>query len=333
VGNKYVYSQASLPVDMESLAGYVALTGEALLIDDVYHIRSNVAFSFNPAYDTKTGYKTVSLLITPLKTQEGVIVGVLQLINAQDSSGRVVPFSEEDRLFVLQFARSAADTIARARLSQEMVLRMVELAELRDPFETGAHAQRVGAYSAELYARWARKHGIADAQLRDTQQVLRMAAMVHDVGKVAISDTLLRKPSELTPAETRAIRMHTIYGARLFRHKRSEWDRIASEVVLNHHERWDGKGYPGQIPDIFATDIQFAQGKVGVEIPIAARIVSLADVYDALVSERAYKEAWDRNTVYVYLKSQAGRQFDPELVDLFLESRSLFASIGVKYAH
>lgn len=333
VENIYVYSQASLPVNKESLAGYVALTGEALLIDDVYDIRSNVDFSFNPAFDTKTGYKTVSLLIAPLKTREGVTVGVLQLINAKDGAGRVIAFSEQDRLFVLQFAESAADQIARARLAEEMVLRMVELAELRDPYETGAHAQRVGAYSAELYELWARKHGTAETQLRDTKQVLKTAAMLHDVGKVAVSDSVLRKPSELTNTERYAMRMHTIYGARLFGRQRSVWDRVALEVVLNHHERWDGKGYPGQVPNIFASNIHFGRGKVGAEIPITARIVSIVDVYDALVSDRAYKEGWDSDIVYVYIGNQSGKQFDPELVELFLTNRSFFASIGAKYAH
>lgn len=331
--NKYLYSQESLIANKDSLAGYVATTGESLLIDDVYHIKSSVSFSFNPAYDYKTQYKTQSMLIVPLKTRDDTTVGVLQLINAKSASGEVIPFSEQDRIFILQFARSAANTIEQARLSQEMVLRMVELAELRDPFETSNHAKRVGAYCVELYDRWGRKHGLNDHEIRNTKEILRTAAMLHDVGKVAISDLILKKPGELTDTETRAMRMHTIFGARLFKQTRSTWDRLAQEVVLNHHERWDGKGYPGRIDDIFSSDIQFGPGKVGTEIPIAARIVSLADVYDALVSERAYKEAWETDFVHDYIQNQKAKQFDPELVDLFLAIRDVIGQIHDKYSY
>ncbi len=331
--NKYLYSQESLVVNKDSLAGYVAETGESLLIDDVYHIKSSVSFSFNPAYDYKTQYKTQSMLIVPLKTRDETTVGVLQLINAKTQAGTVIPFSEQDRIFILQFARSAANTIEQARLSQEMVLRMVELAELRDPFETSNHAKRVGAYCVELYDRWGRKQGLPESEIRNTKEILRTAAMLHDVGKVAISDIILKKPGELTEEETRAMRMHTIYGARLFKQARSTWDRLAQEVVLNHHERWDGKGYPGRVNDIFATDVRFGPGKVGNEIPISARIVSLADVYDALVSERAYKEAWDEDLVHDYIQNQKGKQFDPELVELFLAIRDVIAQIHGKYSY
>lgn len=331
--NKYLYQQESLPVSKDSLAGYVARTGESLLIDDVYHIKSSVSFSFNPAYDYKARYKTQSMLIVPLRTRDDTTVGVLQLINAKTKRGEVVPFSEQDRLFLLQFARSAANTIEQARLAQEMVLRMVELAELRDPFETSNHAKRVGAYCVEIYDRWAQKHELTGSKVRNTKEVLRTAAMLHDVGKVAVSDTILKKAGELTEAETKAMRMHTIFGARLFKHTRSAWDRLAKEVVLNHHERWDGKGYPGRVDDIFATEVDFGPGKVGTEIPISARIVTIADVYDALVSERAYKEAWDADLVLDYIKNQRGKQFDPEVADLFLEIRGVIAQIHAKYSY
>ncbi len=133
----------------------MAKTGEPILIDDVYHIQSDVSFSFNPAFDQSTNYRTQSILGVPLKTRDNEIVGVLQLINAKNESGEVVAFSMQDRLFISQFALNAADAIEKARLSREMVLRMVELAELRDPFETSQHAKRVGAYSVELYEKWA----------------------------------------------------------------------------------------------------------------------------------------------------------------------------------
>ena len=153
--DKYIPSGASLPIDKTSIAGYVAKTGDSILIDDVYHIQSELSFAFNPAFDQKTNYRTRSILGVPLKTRDNEIVGVLQLINAKNEGGEVVAFSMQDRMFISQFAQHAADAIEKARLSREMVLRMVELAELRDPFETSQHAKRVGAYSVELYEKWA----------------------------------------------------------------------------------------------------------------------------------------------------------------------------------
>jgi len=331
VVNHYIYSQESIAADRNSLAGYVAATGESLLIDDVYHIRSGVSFSFNPAFDAKSSYKTQSMLIVPLKNRDDAVIGVLQLINSKLDNDRIAPFSEQDRLFIIQFARSAANTIEQARLSQEMVLRMVELAELRDPFETSAHAKRVGAYAVEIYARWAERHGIPEREVQETHEILRTAAMLHDVGKVAVSDVILKKPGELTESEQGKIRMHTVYGARLFRHERSAWDRMAADVVLNHHERWDGRGYPGRIEDIYADEVHFGPGKQAEEIPLVARIVAIADVYDALASERAYKEAWEDEIVLEYIANESGRQFDPELVEVFLGMQDIVRSIRTKF--
>lgn len=330
--NKYFSSQQSIEVNRSSLAGYVASSGESLLIDDVYDIQSNVSFAWNPAFDAKSKYRTTSMLIVPLKSREETVIGVLQLINAMNDDGKVVPFSEQDRLFIIQFARSAANTIEQARLTQEMVLRMVELAELRDPYETADHAKRVGAYSVELYERWASRHGLPKKTVLETKEILRTAAMLHDVGKVAVSDLILKKPGELTEVERKRIRLHTVFGARLFKRERSAWDRMAAEVVLNHHERWDGKGYPGRVTNLHSDEMEFGVGKRENEIPLAARIVSIADVYDALISERAYKEAWDDDIVLNYIKNEAGRQFDPELVDIFAEMGEVIASIRGKYS-
>ena len=145
--NRYVYSRTSLGVDRTSLAGYVATTGDSILIDDVYDIKSDVSYAFNPGYDEKTQYRTRSMLIVPLLTRSNSILGVLQLINAKDPGNDVIPFSGQDRLYVTHFAHNAANAIEQAKLNREMVLRMVEISELRDPFETSQHAKRVGAYS------------------------------------------------------------------------------------------------------------------------------------------------------------------------------------------
>jgi HD-GYP domain-containing protein (c-di-GMP phosphodiesterase class II) len=331
--DKYLHSGSSLPIDNRSIAGYVAKTGEAVLIDDVYHIRSGISYAFNPAYDLKSAYKTTSQLVVPLQTRDGDTVGVLQLINAKNDKGLVVPFSMQDRLFISQFSLNAADAIEKARLSREMVLRMVELAELRDPYETTQHAKRVGAYSAELYEGWASRHGVTSRELRNIKDILRTAAILHDVGKVAVSDAILKKSSALSYDEKLQLRHHTILGARLFKRLSSAWDRMAAEVALNHHENWDGSGYPGRIENLFAEKIYLGPGKRGVEIPLPARIVALSDVYDALISERAYKPEWRQEHALRYIRYQAGKKFDPELVSLFINMAELLAAIRTKYSY
>ena len=331
--DKYLHSGSSLPIDNRSIAGYVAKTGEAMLIDDVYHIKSGISYAFNPAYDLKSAYKTTSQLVVPLQTRDGDTVGVLQLINAKNDKGLVVPFSMQDRLFISQFSLNAADAIEKARLSREMVLRMVELAELRDPYETTQHAKRVGAYSAELYEGWASRHGVTSRELRNIKDILRTAAILHDVGKVAVSDVILKKSSALSYDEKLQLRHHTILGARLFKRLSSAWDRMAAEVALNHHENWDGSGYPGRIENLFAEKIYLGPGKRGVEIPLPARIVALSDVYDALISERAYKPEWRQEHALRYIRYQAGKKFDPELVSLFINMAELLAAIRTKYSY
>ncbi len=331
--DKYIPSGASLPIDKASLAGYVAKAGQTILIDDVYHIQSDVSFSFNPAFDQKTNYHTRSILGVPLKTREKEIVGVLQLINAKNDAGEVVAFSQQDQLFISQFAQNAADAIEKARLSREMVLRMVELAELRDPYETSQHAKRVGAYSVELYEKWATRRNVSAREIRKVRDVLRTAAILHDVGKVAVSDVILKKPSQLSYDEKLAMRQHTILGARLFRRTTSFWDYMSSEVALNHHENWDGSGYPGRVDDLYANKIYMGPGKQGTEIPLSARVVTIADVYDALVSKRAYKNGWRQEHALRYIRYQAGKKFDPELVGIFLKMPDLLTAIEKKYSY
>ena len=331
--SRYVYSANSLPIDRSSLAGYVAASRAPLVIDDVYHIKSDVSYSFNPEFDTKSHYRTKSMLIVPLLTRDDGLVGILQLINATDESGDTVTFSYSDTLFATQFAQAAADAVERTRLSRDMVLRMVELSGLRDPYETGQHAKRVGAYSVELYDKWATDRGISADEIRANREIIRTAAMLHDVGKVAISDTILRKGKNLNPEERKRMQLHTIYGARLFKRDDSPWDVMAHEVALNHHERWDGTGYPGHTDNIFGSKIRVGRPKKAEEIPVSARIVQIADVYDALATKRAYKEAWPVADVHAYLRANSGRRFDPHMIDLFLNRPDVIASISRKYSY
>jgi len=155
--------------------------------------------------------------------------------------------------------------------------------------------------------------------------------MLHDLGKIAISDLILRKPDKLDSEEFRVMQYHTIHGARLFQNQESDLDVLSAEIALNHHEKWDGTGYPGKIDDIYQDQPRLGQGKKGEEIPIAGRIVALADVYDALVSRRVYKGAWSETTTLSYIKDQSGKLFDPEVVDAFLAIYDVITAIREKY--
>jgi HD-GYP domain-containing protein (c-di-GMP phosphodiesterase class II) len=108
---------------------------------------------------------------------------------------------------------------------------------------------------------------------------------------------------------------------------------MSSEVALNHHENWDGTGYPGRIENLYAEKIYMGPGKQGTEIPLSARVVAIADVYDALVSERAYKNSWKQEHALHYIRYQAGKKFDPELVGIFLKMDELLTAISKKYTY
>jgi len=337
-GTKLVYSLFSIPIDEKSLAGYVATTGEALNIQDVYAIDSTRPYGFSQAFDEKTGYKTKSALTIPLQNASGHILGILQIINAQDAADHAVSFSPDDEKMMFHFASIAAVALERAQMTRQIILRMIRMAELRDPKETGAHVNRVAGYSLELYDGWALRYNVPKKEIEKTRDILRMAAMLHDVGKVAISDIILKKPDRLANGEFEFMKQHTILGARLFLDRQSDFDMAAQEVALNHHERWDGNGYPGHV-DIetglpikgFEKSDGSARGKIGEEIPLFGRIVSLADVYDALSSRRIYKEAWEEEDVLEAIEEGAGTQFDPELVEILLARKDVIRSVQARY--
>jgi HD-GYP domain-containing protein (c-di-GMP phosphodiesterase class II) len=212
------------------------------------------------------------------------------------------------------------------------------MSEMRDPKETGAHVNRVGGYSIELYEQWAKRHTLSKKEFDRGRDSLRMAAMLHDVGKIAISDLILKKPSRFNKDEFEIMKQHTFLGAKLFLDSQSDFDEAACDVALNHHERWDGNGYPGHIDvetgipkENFLTPDGKVRGKKEEEIPIFGRIVALADVYDALSSARVYKEAWKESDVLDTIEKEAGKQFDPELVEIFFSRLNVLRSIQNRY--
>ena len=241
------------------------------------------------------------------------------------------PF-EDDELLLKMLADQASTSIERVRMTREVILRMINIAEMRDPQETGPHVNRVATYAIEIYQNWACKKNIRETEIKHVKDILRLAAMLHDVGKVQIRDKILRKKSRLDDNEYNEMKRHTIYGARLFARAetRSDWDDMAAEIALNHHERWDGNGYPGHLMDI-SKDEPFSTGKKRDEIPITARIVALADVYDALMSHRSYKESWPEEKVLDHIQGEKHKHFDPEIVDVFIDIYDVIKAIREKY--
>jgi HD-GYP domain-containing protein (c-di-GMP phosphodiesterase class II) len=331
--NAALYQNFGIAISEQSIVGYVAKTRRSLAIDDAYELDPTLPFSFNKSFDEKSGFRTTSMLTIPLIAQESRLVGVMQLINAKNESGAVVPFSDEARTFIPLFCNNAAVAIERGLMNRELILRMMQMAELRDPAETGAHVQRVGAYCAEIYGTWAARRGHPAKEIKSTRDNLRLAAMLHDVGKVGISDAILKKPAKLTDEEYDIMKWHTVYGARLFRNQTSELDRMSMEIALYHHEKWAGRGYPS-IPMDQVWDENPVLGGAplhGEDIPLSARICAVADVYDALASPRSYKDPFPDEKCLGILEKDAGTHFDPEIVEIFLEIFDVIKAIRDKW--
>lgn len=323
-GQKLIYSVFSVPINEKTISGYCALTKTLVNVPDVYAIPKDAPYSYNTSFDKISGYKTTSNLTVPLKTADGRLLGVIQVLNALNVSGEAVPFSKEDELLISHFAANATVALQRAYMTRAMILRMIKMSELRDPKETGPHVNRVAGYAVEIYDRWAYRHGISDVEREKTRDTLKIAAMLHDVGKVAISDIILKKPARFTPEEYAVMQAHTYYGARLFDDPQSALDNIAADVALTHHENWDGTGYPGWVDPMTGAALRTTEdgktvGRVREEIPLGGRIVAVADVFDALSCKRVYKQAWNEQDVFDEIKKLSGSKFDPELVEIFFE--------------
>lgn len=294
--------------DESGFIGHSFSTGQSIIVEDAY-----TDARFNRAIDQTTGYRTKSVLCIPFRNAEGIVIGAFQAINKQTESET---FNERD-LEILTLAasysgKSLESSMLRNELietQKEMIETMGEIGESRSQ-ETGNHVKRVAKYSYQL----AKLAGVSEVQAR----LLKHASPMHDIGKVAIPDTILLKPGALTSEEFALMQTHTTIGYNVFKHSKRELLRTAAIIAHEHHEKWDGSGYPNGLKEN--------------EIHIFGRITAIADVFDALSSERVYKRAWPIPKVLSYLKEQRGKHFDPHLIDLFFQDLETFLEIRTKYS-
>jgi len=191
---------------------------------------------------------------------------------------------------------------------KEIIFHIAETMECRSA-ETGSHVRRVAEYARLL----ALKYGLSEEEA----EMLKLASTPHDLGKIGIPDSILNKPGPLTPEEYLVIKTHVYRGHDLLITSSSPIIRAAANIILQHHERWDGRGYP--------------QGLQGEEIHIHGRIIGVADVFDALSNKRVYHEAWTWEAVFAHFREQRGHHFDPKLVDILLENQEAFKAIWSRY--
>jgi putative two-component system response regulator len=191
----------------------------------------------------------------------------------------------------------------RTRELEEVRLEILERLSLAADYRddaTGRHTKRVSDLAGQI----GHELGLPDDEIEH----IRLAAALHDIGKIGIPDLVLLKPGELTAEEIALMKTHTTIGAKVLSGSKSRMLQVAEIIALAHHERWDGAGYP--------------RGLKGEEIPLAARIVALADVIDALASDRPYREAWPMEKISAEIVRQSGRQFDPGVVEAYLRITS-----------
>lgn len=285
------------------IAGAVFTTQKSLIVNDPYNDSR-----FHKETDARTGYTTKSIIAIPLKTTEWKKIGVFQCVNkiAKNSEFKSIDMSRmkmiggymASTLELYHLYRDIEET------QKEIIATMGEAGEFRSK-ETGNHVKRVAKYSSIL----ARLAGLGE----DEAQLIEIASPMHDIGKVAIPDAILNKPGKLTVEEFEIMKTHAEIGREILAHSKRKIIQAAAIVAGEHHEKYNGKGYP--------------HGKSGEEIHIYGRITAIADVFDALGSDRCYKEAWELDRILELFRAERGEHFDPRLVDLFFENLDMFLEV------
>lgn len=223
----------------------------------------------------------------------------------------VKPFNRAE----LKHRIAAAERIIGLLSQQLVIYALAQLSEMRD-VETGQHIERIGVY-CKILAKALK--GDPRYSYRITGQFIEdiaLSSALHDIGKIGIEDRILQKPGVLTTDERDQMKRHTTYGSRVIetigtKYPQVKFLKMAAEIARWHHERYNGTGYP--------------DGLAGEDIPLAARIVAVADVYDALVNERVYKPSFSHQKAFDIIVAGAGTQFDPGIVDAFIRSQEAFA--------
>ena len=294
-----------IPID-SGIVGSSVRSGEKIILDNVYKDRR-----FNQDIDSQTGYLTNSMMVIPMFNKSNEIIGALQVINKKSKEGT---FDKRDLERLSLASIYAAETLISAKLSQdiqetekEVILTMGSIGESRSQ-ETGNHVKRVAEYSKVL----ALSAGLSE----EDAELLKQASPMHDIGKVAIPDAILNKPDVFTAYEREIMDTHAELGYEMTKNSDKPLFKAASVVALEHHEKWDGSGYP--------------RGLKGEEIHIYGRITAVADVFDALGSDRVYKTAWSDGKIFNFFNEQKAKHFDPTLIDLFFENLEDILSIRDK---
>ncbi|OIR06887.1 cyclic di-GMP phosphodiesterase response regulator RpfG [mine drainage metagenome] len=213
--------------------------------------------------------------------------------------------SDRAAMLAEEVSKATSEIYSRER---ETIMRLARAAEFRDP-DTGAHIQRMANYSSLIAANldWE----------EERQEMMLQAAPMHDVGKLGTPDDILLKPARLTPEEFEIMKKHAAIGWEILKDSSSPILQMAADIALSHHERFDGSGYP--------------RGLSGEAIPMAGRIVAVADVFDALTSERPYKQPWPIARAVEYLEQGRGSHFDPRCVDAFTRDWAAVLAIRSRY--
>ncbi len=269
--------------------GHGEVFGELALFDPAP--RSASARADKETVAVEVGRDHLQAIITENPTAAMSMIGVMSR-NLTDQKEQLTYFNN----FLDQKVKERTAEVRETQL--EVIRRLGVASEYRDE-DTGTHIFRMSNYAAAL----ARRIGFDD----DSAETLLNAAPMHDVGKIGVPDRVLLKPGKLDEDEWEIMKAHTIMGANMLAGSRSKVIKLARKIALTHHERWDGRGYP--------------QGLKHDEIPVEARLCCVADVFDALTSERPYKKAWTNDDALQEIVDSGGTHFDPDIVEEFIAIR------------